>query len=119
MGEAYVRFALEQPQSFRLMFGGQVRISKHPALREVASKAFAGLAGALAARVPGAQGARDSSIAAWALVHGLAHLLLEERIATAALQDRSREQFVREVLATVRFAAAAAPRSAASAAQPA
>lgn len=113
MGEAYVRFALEHPQRFRLMFGGQVQISKHPALREVATKTFARLSGALSERVPEAQAARDASIAAWALVHGLAQLLLEDRIASAAQQGgsggRSREQFVREVLATIRFAAAAQP----------
>jgi AcrR family transcriptional regulator len=105
MGEAYVHFALDHPQRFRLMFGSQVRISRHPALREVATKTFEGLSGALAAQVPGARGARDASIAAWAMVHGLAQLLLEDRIADAALAGRAREQFVREVLATIRFAA--------------
>lgn len=72
MGEAYVRFALRHPQRFRLMFGGQLKIAKHPALRNVALKTFEGLSGALAARVGDARGARDASIAAWALVHGLA-----------------------------------------------
>ena len=64
MGEAYVLFALQHPQRFRLMFGGQISIARHERLREVASKTFAGLSGALAARVPEAQGARDASIAA-------------------------------------------------------
>lgn len=108
MGEAYVRFALDQPQRFRLMFGGVVQISRHPELRGIATKTFEGLSGALAARVPGAQGGqgvRDASIAAWAMVHGLAQMLLEDRVAPAALSGRPREQFVREVLATVRFAA--------------
>src|SRR5213075_1047621 len=50
MGEAYVRFALAHPQRFRLMFGGQMRFAKHPALREVAARTFEGLSGALAAR---------------------------------------------------------------------
>jgi AcrR family transcriptional regulator len=107
MGEAYVRFALQHPQRFRLMFGGQLRIAKHAALREVATQTFERLSGALAARVAEARGARDSSIAAWALVHGLAQLLLGDRIAEAALAGRSREVFVRDVLSTLRFAAAA------------
>lgn len=105
MGEAYVRFALAHPQRFQLMFGGVVPIAKHPELRGVATKTFEGLSGALAARVPGARGASDASIAAWALVHGLAHLLMDERIAAAAQAGRSREQFVSDVLATLRFAA--------------
>lgn len=105
MGEAYVRFALAHPQRFQLMFGGAVPIAKHPELREVATKTFAGLSGALATSAPGARGAADASIAAWALVHGLAHLLMDERIAVAAQAGRTREQFVSDVLATLRFAA--------------
>ena len=108
MGEAYVLFALEHPQRFRLMFGGRISIARHERLREVATKTFAGLSGALAARVPEAQGARDASIAAWALVHGLALLLMGERIAPAAMNGRERKAFVRDVLASVRFAAGAA-----------
>lgn len=112
MGEAYVQFALDHPQLFRLMFGGPVRIAKHAALREVAGRMFERLSGALAERVPEAEGARDSSIAAWALVHGLALLLLDDRIASGALQGkagRDRAQFVRDVLGAVRFAGRAAP----------
>jgi AcrR family transcriptional regulator len=119
MGEAYVHFALTHPQRFRLMFGGQVSIAKNPRLREIASRVFDGLAGALAAHVPelgGARGAgsvdglpgpaaRDASIAAWALVHGLAQLLLDERIAAAARRGRDQETFVRGVLGAVRFIA--------------
>src|SRR5216117_2127251 len=36
MGEAYVRFALEQPQRFRLMFGGLLPIARYPELRSAA-----------------------------------------------------------------------------------
>ncbi len=103
MGEAYVAFALAHPQRFRLMFGGQISIARHVRLREVALRTFDGLSGALAARVPGAQGARDASVAAWSLVHGLALLLMGERIAPAALAGRKREAFVRDVLASIRF----------------
>jgi len=107
MGEAYVRFALERPQRFRLMFGGSVQIAKHPALRENATRVFEGLAQALAPQIPGVAG-RDASIAAWALVHGLSQLLLDERIASTALRERSRDEMVRAVLGSIRFAAARA-----------
>lgn len=103
MGEAYVAFALAHPQRFRLMFGGRIPLAKHARLREVATRAFDELAGALCARVPGAKDARDSSIAAWALVHGLAQLLLGGRISGAAKRGRDDAKFVREVLATTRF----------------
>ena len=112
MGEAYVLFALKHPQRFRLMFGGQVSIARHPRLREVATKTFEGLSGALSAQVPEAQGAGDSSIAAWALVHGLAQLLLEDRIAATARRGRSEAAFVRDVLAAIRFAAGTANQGA-------
>jgi AcrR family transcriptional regulator len=103
MGEAYVLFALARPQRFRLMFGGQVPIARHARLREVARKTFERLSGALSAKLPEAQGAADASIAAWALVHGLAQLLLEDRIAAAARRGRSEAAFVRDVLASARF----------------
>ena len=104
MGEAYIRFALLNPQRFRLMFGGRITIARHARLREVATRAFAGLSGALSTRVPEAQGAGDASIAAWALVHGLAQLLLGDRIAAEAKHGRDDAAFVRDLLATVRFA---------------
>ena len=103
MGEAYVRFALAHPQRFRLMFGGQLQIARHPVLREVATKTFAGLSGALASRVGGAPGAGDASIAAWALVHGLSHLLLDRKLAGAPRDPARVQEFVRAVLGSVRF----------------
>ena len=117
MGEAYVQFALQNPQRFRLMFGGQLSIARHERLREVATRTFAGLSSALSTRVPEAQGARDASIAAWALVHGLAQLLLGDRIAAEAKHGRDDAAFVRDLLATVRFASRTANQVAVSATQ--
>jgi len=105
MGEAYVLFALEHPQRFRLMFGGRIPIERHERLREVATRSFAGMSGALAARIPEAKGARDASVAAWALVHGLALLLLGKRISDETRRGRDNPAFVRDLLATVRFGA--------------
>ena len=104
LGESYVRFALEHPQRFRLMFGGRVAIASHPALKEAAMITFDAVVEAMAARVPG-PGARDAAVAAWSLVHGLALLLLDDRIASAARAGRSDEEFVRQVLGVIRFAA--------------
>jgi AcrR family transcriptional regulator len=106
MGETYVDFALARPQRFRLMFGA-LPIAQHAALRESAARVFEGLAQALAPQIPGPAG-RDASIAAWALVHGLSQLLLDERIASAALRDRDRATLISAVLGSVRFAAAKA-----------
>ena len=89
MGEAYVEFALEHPQRFRLMFGGVQRGSDQRAY-EALKQSFADLG----------EGAEWAAAAAWSLVHGLAHLLLDGHFA-----GRDRARFVREVLSTVRFSA--------------
>ncbi|MEW6689121.1 MAG: TetR/AcrR family transcriptional regulator [Pseudomonadota bacterium] len=111
MGEAYVRFALERPQRFRLMFGRRLARAKHARLRAASRELFGRLAGALAARVPGAQDARPASLAAWALAHGLALLLLEDCIAGEAA-GAGRAGLVRAVLGSVRFALGAPQDSA-------
>lgn len=89
MGEAYVQFALENPQRFRLMFGGLLRGSDQRAY-EALKKSFADLG----------DDAQYAAAAAWALVHGLSHLMLDGHFA-----GRDRAQFVRDVLSSVRFSA--------------
>jgi AcrR family transcriptional regulator len=103
LGEAYVRFALAHPQRFRLMFGGRIAVTSHPVLKEAALKSFNAVADVMAASVPG-PAARDAAVAAWSLVHGLAMLLLDHRIATAARAGRGDEEFVHQVLGMIRFA---------------
>ena len=99
MGEAYVRFALEQPQRFRLMFGGLLPMAKYPELRAAAQGAHQALVEAFK-ELPRPELA---AAAAWSLVHGLSHLLLDGHFAHA-----DREAFLREVLGAVRFAQRAA-----------
>lgn len=99
MGEAYVRFALERPQRFRLMFGGVLPPASHPQLGAAAQAVHEALAEAFR-ELPRPELA---AAAAWSLVHGLAHLLLDGHFAEA-----DREAFVREVLGAVRFAQRAA-----------
>lgn len=99
MGEAYVRFALEQPQRFRLMFGGALPPEKFPELRTAAEAAHEALVAAFR-EMPRPELA---AAGAWSLVHGLAHLILDGHFAEA-----DRDAFVREVLGAVRFAQRAA-----------
>ena len=69
-GRAYVRFALARPGRFRLMFGPLLaRAEAHPALLAASHQAFL----ALQANA----GGRDEALRRWAMVHGLAHLLLD------------------------------------------
>jgi AcrR family transcriptional regulator len=93
MGEAYVAFALRRPQRFRLMFG-PLALADHPALKEAAAVAYQPLLDAFRARgdLPDPESA---AAAAWSLVHGLAHLLLDGHLASSA---------IKRVLGAVRFA---------------
>lgn len=85
LGEAYVRFAVERPGRYQIMFGRDIlNRDVHPALCAAADRAFA----TLVDEVERAQQSgllRDDSPAtalaagAWAVVHGLADLLLSGR----------------------------------------
>jgi AcrR family transcriptional regulator len=74
IGAAYVRFAVRQPARFRLMFGqGAAVIARHPDLLAAAKAAEERLTGA----VSGRPGVDATAIRAWALVHGLASLIID------------------------------------------
>ena len=98
MGESYVRFALAHPNRFRLMFSGQIEIGKHPALRAAAEKTFQALVAAFQAET-GIADPHNAAAAAWALVHGLAHLMLDGHL--------SKDRGVAKILGAVRFAVSA------------
>jgi AcrR family transcriptional regulator len=87
LGEAYVRFALERPQRFRLMFAGHV---SNPELLAKFEGVFAGMG----------SDARFAAAAGWSLVHGLAQLVLDGHFENDA-------DFVAKVLGSVRFAVGA------------
>jgi AcrR family transcriptional regulator len=68
MGEEYVRFALENPAHYRLMYGKEaVTRGDLPELREAANALFE-------------QDPRAQAYVAWGAVHGLASLLIEGQI---------------------------------------
>lgn len=76
---AYIGFALEEPAIFRLMFGPELSKPSHPELKAKADAAFAAAREAmiaLGARPP----ATMESVTCWSLVHGLATLILDDRI---------------------------------------
>lgn len=104
VGARYVRFALDHPQRFRLMFGGLVSIEAHPELRGEASRVFDGLQRSFSTTGSPKQAA-TAAAAAWSLVHGLAQLLLDGHLRRAAGRDPV--AFARHVIGAVRFAAGA------------
>lgn len=97
LGEAYVRFALARPQRFRLMFGGQLALDRYPQLRAQAEATHGRLTAAFAGL--GVE-AKFAAAAAWSLVHGLAHLILDGHL-------ENDQEFVKSVLGAIRFAVGA------------
>lgn len=83
MGRAYVKFALEHGNLFRLMFSPELKRDARPTLRMAADAAFASLRLATASEGDG----RIAALKAWAQVHGLAVLLLDGQIALRADED--------------------------------
>ncbi len=103
MAFAYVRFALDEPALFRLMFSSDLHPYRDPELREHADAAYATIAVAAAREDKSAPG--EMAVTCWSFVHGLAMLVLEEQIlgVTAGNADALvrvlTERFVRDIRA--------------------
>jgi AcrR family transcriptional regulator len=88
-GRAYVRFALANPALFRLIFASPALHSARAGARESEARALLQANAAVAAAV-GAGEAAVLSVRAWAMVHGLAMLMLDGLIpADDALIDKA------------------------------
>jgi AcrR family transcriptional regulator len=95
MGAAYVDFALAQPGMFRLMFSPLLAArAANPELRAAAEAAFDALRGGVRARGGAGEGGDAAAVAAWSLVHGLSHLILD-----GVLPKVEAETFKRAILA--------------------
>lgn len=84
MGEAYVRFALNHPELFRLMFRNEMcDLTRYPDAKAKAEKCFDVVVQTLGAHGNAADKANPDLtpvIAAWSIAHGLATLLLEGKL---------------------------------------
>jgi AcrR family transcriptional regulator len=86
-GVGYVRFALTYPGRFHLMFRRDLLSDEHVGLREAADKALTQLEQTIRAKQtladnqPLDSAARAMLLAAWSIVHGFAHLLLDGKLA--------------------------------------
>jgi AcrR family transcriptional regulator len=77
-GVGYVAFAVENPALFRIMFGArQQELSRNAALLEAGERAYAVLQAAVAATSPDGAAPPLVCLRLWALVHGIAKLILE------------------------------------------
>ncbi|MEM7543938.1 MAG: TetR/AcrR family transcriptional regulator [Pseudomonadota bacterium] len=102
-GLGYIDYAMANPALFRLMFASKWVAEEDPTLCEVASAAFTHLADAVSA-VTGPEPMEASTgqtvlVGAWAVVHGLADLMLTGRPkALMSLDDAEREAMIRAIV---------------------
>ena len=104
IGRAYVEFALRNPAYFQAMFRADaVPLDRYPDVRKLSDEAFGKLVetiGKVFADQP--SGVRLTiSVACWAMVHGLATLILEGTLARTVEIPRARQrQVANEVIET-------------------
>jgi AcrR family transcriptional regulator len=89
MGEAYIRFALNNPEVFRLMFRAEMcDLSRYPEAKLKADKCLQLVATTLGVNVDPSSKDKTSPdlapvIASWSIAHGLATLMLEGKLGEA------------------------------------
>jgi hypothetical protein len=95
---AYVRFGVERPAHYRLMFGPEFpEKERYPVLKQASDATFAALTSALERGQgdvrPGS--VLDQALAAWALVHGLTTLLIDQRLSFLGVSTNEAERRAR------------------------
>ena len=82
LARGYVKFALENPALFRLMFGSELceRFAQDAELAAAAGASYGLIEGTVAALNKDARKVTATTTAAWALVHGMATLLIDRKI---------------------------------------
>lgn len=78
LGKAYVRFALDHGSDFVLMFGATILKCDYPELHEAANATFDVLRGNVGEG--GQCGSETQALKAWAIVHGLANLVVNGQL---------------------------------------
>ena len=104
MGRAYVEFALRHPAYFQVMFRADaVPLERYPDARKQEDEAFGRLVEGIDQALAGqpAETRRKLAIASWALVHGLATLILEGSLARkVGVPKTQQKQLADEVIGT-------------------
>lgn len=105
IGMAYIQFALDHASHYRIMFGayGATSAQKTPALAEAAMQALMVIINSIVAGqqagVMRTEDPQQLAWAAWALVHGLAMLLIDQQISVTDSQSvTSLSSFVTQML---------------------
>ena len=97
LGVAYVRFAHKNPELYGLMFGSEFRgIKEFEELAASSTASYGIIGGAVSTRVGDAE-ATAGTLAAWALVHGIADLVFHGRI-TLPRSAADQKTFIKRIL---------------------
>ena len=100
IADAYVRFGVDHPAHYRLMFGAELaEKARYPALQAASDAAFAVLTGVLERGQSSGQvrreTVRDQALAAWSLVHGLTTLFIDQRLSFLGVSTIDAERHAR------------------------
>lgn len=103
LGLGYIEFARANPALFRLMFSSRRPDLRDERLQKAASASFAQLVSGVAALtgsdpLGSVKGTRQVA-ALWAIVHGLSHLLLSQRM--SFLESRSESELEQDLTAII------------------
>ncbi|MDQ2767147.1 MAG: TetR/AcrR family transcriptional regulator [Gemmatimonadota bacterium] len=98
---AYVRFGVEHPAHYRLMFGAELADeAPYPTLQAASDATFAVLTGVLERGQASGQvrrgAVRDQALAAWSLVHGLTTLFIDKRLSFLGVSTSEAERHARQ-----------------------
>ena len=97
LGVAYVRFAAKHRELYALMFSKEFRgAEEFEALKNTATDSYGIITSAVTRRV-GKAGSNSGTLAAWALVHGIADLVLHGRI-TLPRAGAAQKKFIESIL---------------------
>ena len=101
-GQGYIGFAMRHPAYFQVMFRADaVPLDRYPDVRKREDEAFGKLVEGIGKRLPTIRPRSDETmaIACWAMVHGLATLVLEGSLARKVGIPRARQsQVANEVI---------------------
>jgi len=105
IGLSYVRFALEHPSHFRVMFGAELGDKRrHPSLIEADQAVFDVLRVAIeGAQQCGALPLGDSAsmgMVAWSMLHGVAAMVVDGQLSRAGVRGENVDEFASRVLRT-------------------
>jgi len=101
LGAAYVRWAIDHPDHYRVMFGAELTKADHPALASAAQQAFGDLLDAVTkcqqAGILEGQDPHEAAAPLWSLVHGVAALAIGGELRGVGIEQDPQDMIARVV----------------------